>query len=126
MDDRIPGTEQPTIERQDVTSMLSSAAEKRAFNQFQSECCESSYEIADKESTLDAWLRDHSATWRKRRQITAAQMQAEEIRKHRWIESEKVHRDLGKEAHTDWVKQYAAEWRNWFENHYDGPLEECD
>jgi len=126
MDDRIPGTEPPTIECQDVASMLSSAAEKRAFKQFQSECSEASSETIGQDSAIDAWLRNHSATWQRRRQVTAAQMQAEEIRKHRWIESEKVQYDLGKEAHTDWVKHYAAEWRHWFENHYDGPLEECD
>ena len=39
--------------------------------------------------------------------------QCEEIRKHRWIESEKAGRDLGKEAEMDWVVKYAGLVRKW-------------
>ena len=126
MDDRIPGTAPPTFESQDAMNSLSSPAERRAFKCFHESLASSTHGSTDRDSALDIWLRDHSADWRRRRQHTAAQMQAEEIRKYRWIESEKTRGDLGKSAHTDWVKLYAAEWRQWFEDHYDGPLVDCD
>ncbi len=126
MDDRIPGKEPPTIESQDVMNLLTSPAERRAFEQFRSEMAVSAGEVPESRSVLNIWLHEHSAHWHRRRQQTAAQLQAEEIRKYRWIESEKHQRDLGKAAHVDWVRRYAAEWREWFENNYDGPLEECD
>ncbi len=126
MDDSTQGTEPPTIESQDAMNLLSSAAEWRAFKQFQRELGDSSGDIPAQEPALKLWLREHSARWRRRRQQTAAQMQAEEIRKYRWIESEKLQRDIGKTAHIEWVRLHAAEWRKWFENSYDGPLDECD
>ncbi len=126
MDDRISGTEPPTINDQDAEIMLSSAAERRAFKRFQTDLASSSGHSPDSHAALKIWLRDYSADWQRRRQLTAAQMQAEEIRKYRWIESEKLKCDIGKAAHMNWVRLYAAEWRQWFENHYDGPLIDCD
>lgn len=43
--------------------------------------------------------------------------QREEMEKHRWIESEKANRDLGKSAYIDWIKKYAKEWRDEHERH---------
>lgn len=39
------------------------------------------------------------------------QMQIEEMEKHKWIESEKAGYDLGEAARIDWVKKYAAKFR---------------
>ena len=37
--------------------------------------------------------------------------QIDEIEKHKWIESEKAGHDLGEAARIDWVKKYAAKFR---------------
>lgn len=39
-----------------------------------------------------------------------------EMRKYKWIESEKAGYDLGNEAIQDWIKKYAASYRNWWVN----------
>lgn len=126
MDDRVPGTDPPIAESQDVMNALSSPAEQRAFRRFVRELNEAADDPVDPGFAAYIWLRDHAEQWRRRRALTAAQLQAEEIRKYRWIESEKNACDIGKRAHTEWVIQYAAEWRHWFEHHYDGPLADCD
>lgn len=41
-------------------------------------------------------------------------IQAEEMCKHKWIESEKVGYDLGNAAIQDWVKKYAKEFREFY------------
>jgi hypothetical protein len=38
-------------------------------------------------------------------------IQIEEIRKHKWIESEKAGCDLGQDAVRDWIKRNAAKFR---------------
>lgn len=42
-------------------------------------------------------------------------IQCEEILKYKWIESEKVGRDLGDCAVSDWIAKYAKQFR---ENYY--------
>lgn len=126
MEERIPGTDPPAIENQDVMNLLSSAAEMRAFERFHSSMTAASEKNIDYHAALQIWLSDHADRWRRQRQITAAQLQAEEIRKHRWIESEKKHADVGKVAHLEWVTTHASDWRHWYENHYDGPLADND
>ena len=44
------------------------------------------------------------------------QMQVLEIKKHRWIESEKAKRDLGKDAELDWIRRFAADFRRWVDS----------
>lgn len=39
------------------------------------------------------------------------QLQIDEMEKHKWIESEKAGYDVGPAAHIDWVKKYAAQFR---------------
>jgi hypothetical protein len=36
------------------------------------------------------------------------ELQAREIERHKWIESEKAGKDLGKEAIIDWILKYAG------------------
>lgn len=38
-------------------------------------------------------------------------LQAEEMKKHKWIESEKVGHDLGNNAIRDWITKYAKQFR---------------
>ncbi len=38
-----------------------------------------------------------------------------EMRKHRWIESERAGTDLGSEAEMEWIQKFAAQWRRWRE-----------
>jgi hypothetical protein len=40
--------------------------------------------------------------------------QIEEIKRHKWIESEKVGRDLGDVAVFDWIDQHAAAFRPYY------------
>lgn len=52
---------------------------------------------------------------------TYAQAQCEEIRKHRWIESEKAGFDLGDSVCLDWIKKYAKSFREAWEAKEKGP-----
>ncbi len=38
-----------------------------------------------------------------------------EIKKYRWIESEKAKRDLGRKAEIDWIMKYAKDYREFWE-----------
>ncbi len=42
--------------------------------------------------------------------------QCEEIRKHKYIESEKAGRDLGIAAELEWVQKFAKDVRDWAES----------
>ena len=40
--------------------------------------------------------------------------QMEEIRRHKWIESEKAGRDLGSECVLEWIRRYASQFRDYY------------
>jgi len=61
------------------------------------------------------WFEHHAENWRKHRQARMLEMQRKEIERYKWLESEKAQRDLGREASLDWIKKYAAKWREWYE-----------
>jgi len=42
-------------------------------------------------------------------------IQAQEIDRHKWIESEKAGRDLGTEAVIDWIVKYADRFSDQYE-----------
>lgn len=45
-------------------------------------------------------------------------LEVEEIKKHRWIESEKKGYDIGSYvAALDWIEKYAVEFRKYWENY---------
>lgn len=45
-------------------------------------------------------------------QVISNEQMREEIRKHKWIESEKKGRDIGfATAAIDWIKKHGEEWR---------------
>jgi len=48
-------------------------------------------------------------------------LQVEEIKKHRWIQSERAGRDLSLEAEHEWIRKYAALFRDFIEKTY-GPV----
>ncbi len=64
-------------------------------------------------ATVEDWLKNFSAEWRKERLQKDLADQADEIMKHKWIESEKAGTDLGNKAVLDWVEKHACEWRRW-------------
>jgi len=45
---------------------------------------------------------------------TYMKMQVQEAEKHRWIESEKAHADLGNAVETGWVVKYGKDFRNYW------------
>ncbi len=67
------------------------------------------------DDALELWLENEAVAWREQRQRACMARQREEINRHKWIESEKAGRDLGKEAVMDWITNNAASWRKWFE-----------
>ncbi len=79
---------------------------------------------AGREVSIDAaladWLEHHAVKWREKRQAAYLAMQRDEINRHKWIESEKADRDLGSAAVMDWIAQYGAAWRTWFDEEFDG------
>jgi hypothetical protein len=50
-----------------------------------------------------------------RNNVEILRLELEEILKHKWIESEKAGYDLGDQAVWDWVKNYAFEFREYWE-----------
>ena len=69
----------------------------------------------DFDMALVDWLDNCALAWREERMRLCNERQREEILRHKWIESEKADRDLGKEAVMDWIHKHAAEWRAWYE-----------
>lgn len=50
-------------------------------------------------------------------QVISNKQIREEIRKHKWIESEKIGRDIGfATAAIDWIKNHGEEWRKHHSN----------
>lgn len=51
--------------------------------------------------------------------------EVEEIKKHKWIESEKAQRDLGNDACFDWIDHFVDDFKkDWIKDHF-GIIEEC-
>ncbi len=101
-----------------------SKAEERAVERHRRRMCETWGEHVSYEAALDDWLENHAVAWREARQNRAMERQRKEMNKHRWLESEKAHCDLGKDAYIDWIKRYAAQWRAWYDEHADDPDDE--
>ncbi len=67
------------------------------------------------DSACKDWIENEAPNWRMKRHATMLALQRQEMLRHKWIESEKANRDLGKEAVMDWIHKYAAGWRDWYE-----------
>ncbi|MBM3289376.1 MAG: hypothetical protein FJY92_04420 [Candidatus Hydrogenedentes bacterium] len=68
------------------------------------------------DEALSDWDANCAARWREERQRAYMAEQRAEIERHKWIESEKAGRDLGRDAVLDWIANNAAAWRNWYES----------
>lgn len=73
------------------------------------------------EAAAQDWLAHHAEEFRERRQQHMAKLQCEEIARHVWIESERACCNVRREAAMDWVRKYAAQWRQWYETEYPAP-----
>ncbi len=71
------------------------------------------------------WQRHYAVKWRNERLARLLERQREEIQRHKWIESEKARRDLGRDAVMDWIQRYAAAWRSWYQEHEEPPPPEA-
>lgn len=49
--------------------------------------------------------------------------QIEEMKKYKWIESEKAHHDMGETAYFEWIHKWAKEFRAQWEKAH-GPVDE--
>ena len=74
------------------------------------------------EHAREDWLQHHAVRWREELQRRMLSLQRLEIERHKWIESEKAQRDLGREAVMDWVLNHAAQWREWYEREYQADI----
>ena len=64
---------------------------------------------------------------RKLSQEEILRKEIDEIKKHRWLESEKAGYDIGSyAAATDWIEKYAAEFRKHWEDMNDDQRNDCD
>ncbi len=64
---------------------------------------------------IDDWLMHHAERWRRRRLSRELEIQRGEMKRHRWLESERAGCDLGQEAEWDWIRRFAAHWRSWYD-----------
>ena len=67
------------------------------------------------ERATEDWQEKHASQWRQNRQAHMLELQRREIERYKWIESEKAQRHLGRDAALDWIRKYAAKWREWYE-----------
>jgi hypothetical protein len=72
------------------------------------------------EAAARDWLTRHAEDFQRRRQEHMLGLQREEISRHIWIESERHQCDMRREAALEWIKNYAASWRQWYEKEYGG------
>lgn len=70
------------------------------------------------ETAAKDWFEKHSQEWREERHRRMLAMQRDEIARYKWLRSEEARRDLGAAAALEWIRLYAASWREWFEKEY--------
>lgn len=70
------------------------------------------------EEAATHWIEHCAERWRQERMRLMLQLQREEIERYKWIESERAERDLGRDAVFEWINNYAAQWREWFEQEF--------
>lgn len=99
-----------------------STAERTAIEEHRRGMCELCGRDIGFDEALEDWELHCAVKWREARQREYLAKQREEILKHKWIESEKANRDLGAAAVLDWINNYAARWRAWYDQ-TQGPRE---
>jgi hypothetical protein len=70
------------------------------------------------ETAARDWFEKHSQEWREERHRRMLAMQRDEIARYKWLRSEEACRDLGAAAALEWIRLYAASWREWFEKEF--------
>jgi hypothetical protein len=96
---------------------------------------------AGKDLGVDAeveWIKNHAAEFRQYIQSVHGsivypmdfrqfmEMQVQQIMKHKYIQSEKAGRDLGREAELEWVKLHSAKFRKCIEHINDSMVQACE
>ncbi len=102
-----------------VSSPQLSKAEQHAVEEHRQRLSQQWGREVSLEEALQDWLAHYAVAWREAWLRTSMACQRDEIMKHKWIESEKAHRDLGKDAVFDWISKYAEKWRRWYEDQGD-------
>lgn len=100
--------------QQDMTRHEVRAVEEHQIRMEQDQGAPIPFEIARAD-----WLANHAVPWRQKRHAKMLQMQREEMLKYKWIESQKAHKDLGKEIALEWIEKHAAKWRQWYDENYE-------
>jgi hypothetical protein len=90
-------------------------AERYAVDQYRARLERNRGEEVSFDEALERWLTHEAKAWREERQRACMARQRDEINRHKWIESEKAGRDLGKDAVLDWISNNAEAWRRWYE-----------
>jgi len=69
------------------------------------------------EETVETWESCTIAQrWRRKKMAGDTQRQIREIERHKYLLSESAGHDVGFDhAAADWVRNYAAKWRDWWE-----------
>ncbi len=96
-----------------------SKAERRAIARHRAELSAVWQREVSEEEATEHWFANCHQSWLEERQARMLAMQREEMLRHKWLMSEKYQRDVGAEAIFDWIKRYAADWREWFEENQD-------
>lgn len=99
-------------------------AETKAIEQFRKSLSQRGQGAVSFARAAKEWEAGHATEWRAHRMATQMARQREEILRHKWIESEKAQRDLGADAVFDWIRKYAAQWRNWYTEEYESGSDE--
>lgn len=68
------------------------------------------YDVGEEQARAH-WQLHHSQRWRHERLRADLEEQSQEMKKHRWLESERAGTDLGQRAELDWIRRFARAWR---------------
>ena len=103
------------METTDAQTCEMTEAERRAVGRLRVFLSEHRGATVSEEEALAEWHAKYAVRWRQCCQARALERQRHEIEQHKWLESEKAQRDLGREAALDWIRCHAADWRAWFD-----------
>ena len=93
-------------------------AELRAINRHKYYLSQQQGEDVGFDAAAKDWFENFSEVWRERRHQRMLEMQREEIKRYKWIQSERARKDLGRSAVEDWIHNFAADWRMEWEQTY--------
>ncbi len=111
----------------DKLKELVEEAERRAINRHKYTMSLLLGEEVEFERAAQDWLQNHAKEWRENRLKRMLRSQCEEIRRYKWIASERAGRDLGGSAVEEWIYTHGPIWRyEWEESHIDEEEDACD